>query len=90
MAKYREGDEVVDAFRWSAGPDPDWLAELAAEGKLAIGRAGTNQAFLMVITPEGDFRMDVGDYIVKKADGSVFPCEAEVFEMVYERIEDAD
>lgn len=88
MAKYREGDKLVEAFQYFAGePDPDWLIGLIMEGKVTIHQLSNSPVlFLMVITEEGTFRVDDGGWLVRYDDGSVVPCDPEIFETVYEEV----
>lgn len=89
MALYREGEELVEAFcfDYEGGPDPDWLIRLIMEGDVTIHHQNSPPVlFLMVVTPEGTFRVNHGDYVVRNSDGSVFPCEPEIFNMTYEEV----
>lgn len=44
---------------------------------------------LQIETPDNDWELDIGDWLVKGVDGSLYPVKKETFEMVYEEAGDS-
>lgn len=96
MAKYRMKPIEVEAFRWTGGPDqiedPEWIVDALKKnffeelgGARIIKPKGV--IVLEIFTPEGRFCADVGDYVIKDAEGGIRPCKPDIFEATYEKVE---
>lgn len=85
--KYRKKPVVIEAFRWTGGPDqtedPVWIVERIQDGSVffADGR-------LHIKTLEGTMAADVGDYIIKGVKGELYPCKPDIFAATYEAVEE--
>lgn len=94
MAKYRKKPVVIEAFKWTSGPDqtedPVWIVEAMKKatgvGSVRIlGGGATGVPLRMIIeTLEGPIRADVGDYIIRGIEGEIYPCKPGIFEKTYE------
>lgn len=89
--KYRKKPVVIEAFRWTGGPDqtedPQWMIDALRNGTAYFDQPGTPNCALMIHTLEGNHRADQGDYIIKGIKGELYPCKADIFEMTYELAE---
>lgn len=41
---------------------------------------------LMIRTPEGDMRVSLGDYVIRRINGEFYPCKPHIFENSYEEV----
>lgn len=89
MAKYRKKPVVIEAFRWTGGPDqtedPEWIIEKIRSEDVWFyeEERGT---FMMIMTLEGVMQASQGDYIIKGVAGEVYPCKPEIFEATYDLV----
>ena len=83
MAKYRKRPVVVEAFRWTGGPDrtedPGWIVEMIESGAVTF-----EPGALLIHTLEGTMRADVGDYVIRGVKDEVYPCKPDIFDATYE------
>lgn len=86
--KYRKKPVVIEAFKWTGGPDqeedPVWIVEAIKEGEVWFKNIGTPDAQLCIETLEGTMSASVGDYIIKGVKGELYPCKPDIFEATYE------
>jgi len=87
MGKYRKKPVVIEAFRWTGGPDqeedPVWIVEAIKAG--TVYYQGGDAPYLTIETLEGDMRANVGDWIIRGVKGEIYPCKPDIFEATYER-----
>jgi len=89
--RYREkwNGEVVEAFRWTAGPDqtadPVWIVEALRNNTATIHRLGHGMCYMKLDTPGGPFNVSVGDYLIRDSKG-IYPCQPAKFEKNYEAV----
>lgn len=83
MGLYRKKPVVVEAFRWTGGPDqtedPEWI-----EAAIEAGDVWFCDGCLMIRTLEGVHKARVGDYIIRGVAGELYPCKPDIFEQTYE------
>lgn len=83
--KWRKKPVVIEAFRWTGGPDqtedPDWIN---APGVAFFENAGTPQCVMKINTLEGVMTAQQGDWIIRGVKGEVYPCKPDIFEATYE------
>ena len=93
MSKFRKKPVVIDAFRWTGGPDqkedPEWIVRAIDDGTVRFENAGIHDVSLLIDTLEGTHRANRGDYIIKGIKGELYPCKPEIFEATYEEVNDA-
>lgn len=86
--KYRKKPLFIDAFKWTGDreqtEDPKWIIDAIEEGKVWFNNIGTPNATMVIKTLEGNHIANRGDYIIKCANGEIYPCKPEIFEMTYE------
>lgn len=87
MSRYRKKPVVIDAFRWTGGPDqeedPVWIVEAIKAG--TVYYQGGDAPYLTIETLEGDMRANVGDWVIRGVKGEIYPCKPDIFEATYER-----
>lgn len=90
MTKYRKKPVVIDAFKWTGGPDqiedPTWIVDKMKEGEVFVDKDGFGKIFLYINTLEGLMHANVGDYIIKGIEGEIYPCKPDIFDKTYDKI----
>jgi hypothetical protein len=90
MSKYRKKPIVIEAFKWTGGPDqtedPEWIVEALKKGDVYIINSGTKKVKLMIKTLEGLMMTRPGDYIIKGIKGEIYPCKPDIFESSYDEV----
>lgn len=89
--KYRKRPIVIEAFKWTGGPeqdeDPTWIVQAIASGKITFYEPGTPRVLMHIQTLEGLMVADRGDFIIRGIKGEIYPCKPDIFEASYERAE---
>lgn len=92
--KARKRPIVVDFFIWTGDEnqtdDPEWALDALLRGDIRFENQGTPEVKLIVPTLEGDMIANRGDYIIKGNKGEIYPCKPEVFESVYDILEEGE
>ena len=92
MSFYRKRPVVVEAFRWTGGPDqtedPVWIVD-AIKAQKAIVVPGEDPEFHLW---DADMKRWVialpGWWIIKGVKNEIYPCEPSVFEASYVEVTD--
>lgn len=89
--KYKRKSIVIDAIEVktiSGARDtseiPPWVAGVIMGGMIKP----CEQHLFIIKTLEGDVYADSGDYIVRGTRGELYLCEPDIFEQIYELVED--
>lgn len=89
MFQYRKKPVVIEAFRWTGGPDqdgePEWIVAAIRCGDVYY--QGGDTPYLTIDTLEGKMRANIGDYIIKGVKGEIYPCKPDIFSATYEAVE---
>lgn len=85
--KYRKLPVIIEAFQLGRDDFPRWAEDALSDGRLRIN-SGLRDLYLLVDTLEGQVRANLGTYIIKGVDGELYPCQADIFEKTYERVEE--
>jgi hypothetical protein len=89
--KYRKKPVVIEAFRWTGGPDqtedPDWIVAAIVAGSVRFEDNGTAVVALLIDTLEGTHKANQGDYIIQGVRGELYPCKPDIFAATYELVE---
>lgn len=92
MSLFRKKPVVIEAFRWTGGPDqteePEWMVSAIISGTVRFVDKGTTKVSLMIDTLEGAHRANQGDYIIKGIKGELYHCKPDIFEATYEQVEE--
>lgn len=90
MGKYRKKPVVIEAFKWTGGPDqtedPEWVCEAIKDGRIYFTDSGTPNVKMVIRTLEGDHVANQGDFIIRGVKGELYPCKPVIFEMTYEAV----
>ena len=88
MGYYRKKPVVIDAFKWTGGPDqtedPIWIVEGIKDGSVFI--EGSPTPLLFIKTLEGVMSAQPGDWIIKGVKGEIYPCKPDIFNATYEPV----
>lgn len=89
--KYRKKPVVIEAFKWTGGPDqeedPEWIDQAIKNGMAWFKDGGTPDVKFMIQTLEGVHEASVGDYIIRGIAGEIYPCKPDIFRATYELAE---
>jgi hypothetical protein len=90
MARFRKLPVVIEAFRWTGGPDqiedPEWIIEAMQKPFEEVGSVFFVASALLVHTLEGVMSASVGDYIIRGVAGEIYPCKPDIFAATYEPV----
>ncbi|MEK5415869.1 hypothetical protein NYE58_13920 [Paenibacillus sp. FSL L8-0708] len=85
LAKYRKKPVVIEAFKWTGGPDqaedPQWIIE-----RIKMGQVSFANGLMYIKTLEGIMESQPGDYIIRGVKGEIYPCKPDIFEATYEEV----
>lgn len=85
MSQFRKKPVVIEAFKWTGGPDqiedPIWIVEAIKRGDVYFEKFHPQ---MYINTLEGVMRADVGDYVVRGIKGEIYPCKPDIFEASYD------
>lgn len=88
--KYRKKPVVIEAFKWTGGPDqeedPDWIIDAIKQGSVWFSQVGSPDVKCYIETLEGVMEASVGDYIIRGIKGELYPCKPDIFEASYEPV----
>lgn len=88
MSEYRKKPVVIEAFRWTGGPDqtedPQWCVDAILAGTVRFENSGTPDVAMLIDTLEGTHRANQGDFIIKGVKGELYPCKPDIFALTYE------
>lgn len=92
MNRYRKKPVVIDAFRLGVDHIPDWFMDAVTANEVILH--GTSNGFDHVAdtnadihTLEGWHHANYGDYIIRGVKGEIYPCKADIFNMIYDVVE---
>ena len=92
MGKFRKKPVVIDAFKWTGGPDqnedPEWIIEAIENGVIGFLNSGTSIVQMTITTTEGVVVADPGYYIIRGIAGEIYPCRPDIFEASYEAVDE--
>lgn len=75
----------VEAVMWNGNMTPA-IEALVVGSTFKHLRQDAGKSYLIIPTPEGSMRVDVGEWIIKDENGSLYPCTQERFEAEYEAV----
>lgn len=91
---YRKRPVVIEAFIYEGKSFddydddyviPKWAVNAYKNGVIYFERAGV-ELKAVIKTLEGNMIANVGDYIIKDANGELYPCKPDIFEKTYQLI----
>ena len=88
--KYRKKPVVIEAFKWTGGPeqteDSEWIVAAIKKGDAWFADVGATTV-MHIGTLEGVMTAMPGDFIIQGVKGEIYPCKPDIFEMTYEPVE---
>ena len=88
MSKFRKKPIVIEAFKWTGGPDqaedPEWIVEAIKNGTAYFEDMHMEDIRFRIKTLEGEMTVSPGDYVIKGVNGEIYPCKPDIFEKSYE------
>lgn len=86
MSYYRKKSHVIEAFKWTGGPDqtedPEWIIEAIRSGIVWF-----ESGYMVIDTLEGNMIANQGDWIIRGINGELYPCKPDIFERTYDAVE---
>lgn len=79
IKKYRKKSVTIEAIQWNG----ENLSEI---DKFAQGKVKKHESVLIVPTRTGDMYASLNDYIIKEANGNLYPCNHDIFVNAYEKV----
>lgn len=90
VAKYQRKSEVVDAFRWTGGPeqieDPEWAVKAMKADVIRLYAAGTPAVSMEIVTREVLKSAQPGWYILQYANGDLDALPPTTFHNTFEKV----
>jgi hypothetical protein len=90
MSKWRKRPIVVDAFRWTGGPDqtedPVWIVDEIKADNVWFVASGTPAVRMQIMTRDGVLTAWPGDWIIKSVNGEMYPCRPDIFDATYDQV----
>lgn len=93
--KYRKKTTEIEAFQWTGqmkGPEcPEWFCDANESKKVYRVMIEGDRYYHLVIEKSDGIRVaDQWDYIIQRAAGEIDYCKPDVFERIYEKVEEND
>lgn len=79
--KYRKKPVVIEAVKFTGDNWPE------IECFVPIGKYSSDGTF-QIVTLEGEHKCSVGDYVIKGVAGEFYPCKPDIFEAMYDLVEE--
>ena len=86
--KYRKKPVIIEAIQCK---EPNNIADIVSFCPVAKQSDGGDSGLVWVEIPtlEGVHQATYGDYVIRGVKGEFYPCKPDIFEMTYEKAEDA-
>jgi hypothetical protein len=86
--KYRKKPVIIDAIQCK---EPNYIGDILSFCPSAKRSDGGESGLVWVEIPtlEGVHQATYGDYIIRGVKGEFYPCKPDIFELTYEKAEDA-
>lgn len=88
MTKYRKKSVEVEALQWTGynRKDIEAFCPRASSRFKRIDLSIISPGKIAIDTPEGLEIANIGDYVIRVAEGRYYPCKSDIFEELYEKI----
>jgi hypothetical protein len=93
MAKYRKKPVVIEAIQLNTEYSDENMNEVCSfigSKNFRVANMDPLDAFIVIVTLEGDIKASPGDYIIKGVKGEFYPCKPDIFEQTYEPVTEDD
>ncbi len=78
--KFRKKPVVIDAMQYKGVENKQAIIDFTE------GAAIPQYGYLIIKTLEGDYKADIGDWIIKGIKGEFYPCKPGIFEKTYDKV----
>lgn len=86
IEKYRKKPVEVDVIKWD-GSNAEEVCKFVKSGNIVKFKKSDNGYSLFIVTLEGEMRVKEGDYIICGVHGEYYPCDPDIFNKTYEKVE---
>ena len=87
IKKYRRKPLIIEAVIWKASKNSwDNIMAMGLDGHCSPGEMGSDTFYIETL--EGKMKADIGDYIIKGTKGEFYPCKPDIFEQIYEEVQE--
>ena len=90
MARFRKKPVEIEAFRLGMDNMPDWFCDARSANQITThnedGRWRGGPDFAIIRTLEGEMRASFGDWIIRGAEGEIYPCKPRIFDATYDLV----
>lgn len=88
MTQYRKKPVIVDAYWFhdleSGVAILEWIGNNSGHASLSCG----DDPKLVIRTLEGNMEASLGDWIIRGTAGEFYPCKPQIFDAIYEEVEE--
>lgn len=90
MSPFRKKPVVIEAFRFTHDPMPDWFMDSLSSNDVRIhdcydgGGFMQNKGTAHIKTLEGEMTANAGDWIIRGVKGEIYPCKPDIFAATYD------
>lgn len=88
MNSYRKKPVVIQAAQFTGPADAEAIGAWIGWDKCSVVTTSDN-IIIVIPTLEGDMRADLGDWIIRGAQGEFYPCKPDIFAATYEPVDQA-
>lgn len=81
MSKFIKKPVTIDALQWNVGDPP--LSCMQSYDKLNMEELAVLKGFYFIETPEGNYHVSDGDWVITDVNGKNYPCKPDEFEKTY-------
>ena len=86
VERYRKKPVEVDVIKWD-GINTEEVCKFVESGNTVKFKKDGNKYGLFIVTLEGEMRVKEGDYIIRGVHGEYYPCDPDIFNKTYEKVE---
>jgi len=87
IQRYRRKPIEVEAVKWDGRQETyEFLRDVWMKSYCSLYEKETGD--LLIETLEGLMRVNVGTFIIKGIEGEFYPCRSQIFEKIYEKVEE--
>ncbi len=83
MAQYRSSPVVIEAVRWTVNIDEMMNFLQSMNHETQHYESSFEDSRLKIKTLERTMIVDIGDWVIKGANGEFYPCKDEIFQKIY-------
>jgi hypothetical protein len=80
--KFKKKPIVIEAFRYAVDPEPVWFRNKVRRGSIVV-----TDKHCLIPTLEGLMISLPGVYIIQGPQGEIYPCQPDIFEATYDKLE---